>query len=70
MGGKEMPTFTLTLAIVGAGNTNTNAKNNVPKSNFFILLSPLHITVLYILKSFLLPATSGTMPSTSATPSS
>jgi hypothetical protein len=43
MGGKEIPTFTLTLAIVGAGNTNTNAKNNVPKNNFFIFLSPLHI---------------------------
>jgi hypothetical protein len=43
MGGREIPTFTLTLAIVGAGNTNTNAKNNVPKSNFFILLSPLLI---------------------------
>jgi hypothetical protein len=43
MGGREIPTFTLTLAIVGAGNTNTNAKNNVPKNNFFIFLSPLHI---------------------------
>jgi hypothetical protein len=37
MGGRETPTFTLTLAIVGTGNINTKAKNNVPKSNFFIL---------------------------------
>jgi hypothetical protein len=37
MGGRETPTFTFTLAIVGAGNISTNAKNNVPKSNFFIL---------------------------------
>jgi hypothetical protein len=37
MGGGEIPTFTLTLAIVGTGNTSTNAKNNVPKNNFFIL---------------------------------
>jgi hypothetical protein len=70
MGGREIPTLTFTLAIAGAGNTMTNAKNNAPKNNFFILLSPLHITVLSILKSFLLPATSGTMPFTSATPSS
>jgi hypothetical protein len=32
-GGREM----LTLAIVGIGNTSTNAKSIVPKSNFFIL---------------------------------
>jgi hypothetical protein len=37
MGGREMPTFTFTLAIAGTGNTSINAKNNVPKSNFFIL---------------------------------
>jgi hypothetical protein len=55
IGGRETPTLTLTLAIAGIGNTSTNAKNNVPKSNFFILLSPLHITVLSILKSFCFP---------------
>jgi hypothetical protein len=37
MGGRETPTFTFTLAIAGAGNTSTNAKNNVPKNNFFTL---------------------------------
>jgi hypothetical protein len=37
MGGRETPTFIFTLAIVGTGNTSTNAKNNIPKSNFFIL---------------------------------
>jgi hypothetical protein len=37
MGGREMPTFTLTLAIVGTGNTSTNAKSIVIKNNFFIL---------------------------------
>jgi hypothetical protein len=67
MGGRETPTFTFTLAIVGTGNKSTNAKNNVPKSNLFILLSPLDLTVLSILKSFLFPATSSTMPSTGAT---
>jgi hypothetical protein len=43
MGGREIPTFTRTSAIAGAGNTMTSAKNNVPKNNFFIFLSPLHI---------------------------
>jgi hypothetical protein len=37
MGGRAMPTLTFTLAMVGTGNKNTNAKNNVPKINFFIL---------------------------------
>jgi hypothetical protein len=32
-GGREM----LTLAIVGIGNTSTNARSIVPKSNLFIL---------------------------------
>ena len=36
-----MPTST--PAIVGIGNTSTNAKSIVPKSNFFILQSPLFI---------------------------
>jgi hypothetical protein len=36
-GGREMLTPTSTLAIIGTGNTSTNAKNNVPKNNFFIL---------------------------------
>jgi hypothetical protein len=37
MGGRETPTFTLTLAIVGTGNASTSANNNVPKNIFFIL---------------------------------
>jgi hypothetical protein len=37
MGGRETPTLTFTLAIVEIGNANTNANNNVPKNNFFIL---------------------------------
>jgi hypothetical protein len=37
MGGREIPTLKSTLAMVGTGNASTNAKNNVPKSNFFIL---------------------------------
>jgi hypothetical protein len=41
MGGKEIPTLTSTLAIVGAGNTNTNAKSIVPKNIFFILCPPI-----------------------------
>jgi hypothetical protein len=32
-----------TAAIVGIGTTITNAKSIVPKSNFFILLSPILI---------------------------
>jgi hypothetical protein len=36
-GGREMLMPTSTLAIVGIGNTSTNAKSIVPKSNFFIL---------------------------------
>jgi hypothetical protein len=45
-GGRPILTFTSTLAIVGIGTTITNAKSNVPKNNFFILLPPIHITVL------------------------
>jgi hypothetical protein len=40
MGGREIPTFTRTCAIAGAGNTMTNANNNAPIINFFILMSP------------------------------
>jgi len=43
MGGREIPTLTFTRAIDGIGNANNNAKSNVPKSNLFILLSPLHM---------------------------
>jgi hypothetical protein len=39
--GKLMPIFT--CAIVGIGTTITNAKSIVPKSNFFILFSPILI---------------------------
>jgi hypothetical protein len=38
-GGREM----LTRAIVGIGNTSTNARSIVSKSNFFILQPPLSI---------------------------
>jgi hypothetical protein len=48
-GGRAIPTFTSTPAIVEIGTTITNAKNNIPKNNFFILLSPIHITVLSLL---------------------
>jgi hypothetical protein len=37
MGGKEMPTFTFTLAIVGIGINIINVKSIVPQNNFFIL---------------------------------
>jgi hypothetical protein len=37
MGGREIPTLTFTLAIVGPGNKSTNAKSIVPKNNFFTL---------------------------------
>jgi hypothetical protein len=43
-GGREIPILTFTPAIVGIGTTITNAKNIVPKSNFFILLPPLYIS--------------------------
>jgi hypothetical protein len=46
MDGRPMPTFISTLAIAGIGTAITNAKSNVPKNNFFILLPPIHITVL------------------------
>lgn len=36
-GGKEMPIFISTLAIVEMGTAITNTKRIVPKSNFFIL---------------------------------
>jgi hypothetical protein len=39
-GGKEMLTLISTAAVVGKGMTIANAKSIVPKSNFFILLSP------------------------------
>jgi hypothetical protein len=38
-GGREMLMPTATLAIVGIGNTSTNAKSIVPNNNFFIFLS-------------------------------
>jgi hypothetical protein len=46
MGGRAIPTFTFTPAIVGIGTTITNAKSNVPKNNFFILFPPIYITIL------------------------
>jgi hypothetical protein len=45
-GGKGKLKLILTPAIVGIGTTSTNAKSIVPKSNFFILLPPLSITVV------------------------
>jgi hypothetical protein len=46
--GREMPILTSTPAIVGIGNTSTNAKSIVPKSNFFILLPPLSDDVIHM----------------------
>jgi hypothetical protein len=43
MGGREIPTPIFTPASVGIGMAITNAKKIVPKSNFFILFSPIHI---------------------------
>jgi hypothetical protein len=43
-GGREIPIPIFTPAIVGIGTTITNAKSNVSKNNFFILLPPLSIT--------------------------
>jgi hypothetical protein len=42
-GGREIPTLISTDAIVMIGNTLTNAKRIIPKSNFFILLPPLSV---------------------------
>jgi hypothetical protein len=42
-GGKGNPTVISTAAIVMAGKTLTSAKSIVPKSIFFILLSPILI---------------------------
>jgi hypothetical protein len=54
-GGKPILTFIPTCAMVGIGTTITNAKSIVPKSNFFILLSPLSITVLPLISLSLFP---------------
>ncbi len=40
-GGKGNPTVISTAAIVMAGKTLTSTKRIVPKSKFFILLSPI-----------------------------
>jgi hypothetical protein len=40
-GGRGIPIFIFTAAIVMIGKTLTNADRIVPKSNFFILLPPL-----------------------------
>ncbi len=40
-----MLTPTCTPALIGAGDTSTNAKNDIPKSNFFILFTPPRIAV-------------------------
>ena len=42
-GGREIPMFISTLAIVGIGMTNINVKSIIPKNNFFILLPPSEI---------------------------
>jgi len=43
-GGREIPTlmFTPALAVDGMETAITNAKNNIPKNNFFILLPPFN----------------------------
>jgi len=43
-GGRAIPIFIFTAAIVGIGTPMINVKSNVPKINFFILLPPIHIT--------------------------
>ena len=45
-GGKPMLTLTSTPAIAGIGTAITDAKSNVNKINFLILMPPLHITAL------------------------
>jgi len=40
-GGSGIPILMFTSAIIGTGTAMTNAKNTIPKSNFFILLPPL-----------------------------
>jgi hypothetical protein len=42
--GREIPIFIPTSALVTVGKKLTNAKKNVPKSNFFILLPPLRFS--------------------------
>jgi hypothetical protein len=42
-GGRGKLTYISTPAIVGIGSTIPKAKTIVPKSNFFILLSPILI---------------------------
>ena len=46
-GGSGMPICISTCAIAGMGITIANARNNVPKNNFFILLPPIKPTALY-----------------------
>jgi hypothetical protein len=41
--GREIPILISTAAIVGTGAIIANDKRTIPKSNFFILLSPLSI---------------------------
>jgi hypothetical protein len=45
-GGKGIPIFIFTAAIVMIGKTLTNAKSIVPKSSFFILLPPLLFSLM------------------------
>jgi hypothetical protein len=47
-GGRGKLTCTSTLAIVEVGTVITNAKKIVPKSNFFILSSPILIRKLLL----------------------
>jgi hypothetical protein len=49
-GGRGMltPTSTLPIAIAGPGIAITNAKSAIPKSNFFISLSPIYISFVSI----------------------
>jgi hypothetical protein len=69
MGGKEIPTLTLTLAIVGIGINIMNVNSIVPQNIFFILQPPTNMISFVSHNLFLHPATSSTIPSTSATPS-
>jgi hypothetical protein len=47
-GGSAILTFTFTPAIVGIGTTITDAKSNIPKIKFFILLPPKSITYVVL----------------------
>jgi hypothetical protein len=50
-GGRTILTFTSALVIAGIETPIANAKSNVPKNNFLILLPPIQITFCHSLVS-------------------